>query len=295
MIREFVTGIRFLGRGFGHWRRRPGLMALGLVPGLITLVLLAALIIPLFLSLPAITSWMTPFADDWDVFWAGALRTAISVVIAIGVLVLATVTFTAITLAIGDPFYQRIWRGVEEDLGGEVPEGDGGLRVALGESIRLVSLGALVAVLALALGFVPAVGAPLAAVTSVLLTGRLLARELTGRALNARDIAGSVRSRMLGSHRWRLLGFGVATQLCFMVPLGAVFIMPTAVAGATMLARDLLDRQPPRTGAQSISSAPGLPSAPASASPPPPVLPPTPAPSAPAAPAAPAPPEAPRA
>jgi CysZ protein len=34
-----------------------------------------------------------------------------------------------------------------------------------------------------------------------------------------------------------MLGFGVATQLCFMVPLGAVATMPAAVAGATLLGR----------------------------------------------------------
>ncbi|WP_309128370.1 EI24 domain-containing protein [Microbacterium sp.] len=240
MISEFLTGIRFLGRGFGYWRRRPGLMTLGLLPGLIALVLLAAAIIPLLLSLGTITTWITPFADGWEPFWATALRSALGVVIAIGALVLASVLFTALTLLIGDPFYQRIWRSVENDLGGEVPEGDGGLRVAVAESIRLVALGALVALLALVIGFIPLVGAVLATVTSILLTGRLLARELTGRALNARDIASHDRTRLFAGRRSRLLGFGVATQLCFMVPLGAVFIMPTAVAGATLLARDLL-------------------------------------------------------
>lgn len=240
MVSEFFTGIRFLGRGFGYWKRRPALMALGLVPGLIALALLAAVIIPLLLNLGAITAWATPFADGWNPFWRDALRTALSVVAAIAVLVLASVTFTALTLLIGDPFYQRIWRAIETDLGGDVPEGDGGFLVALGESIRLITLGALVALLALAIGFIPLVGAPLAAVTSVLLTGRLLARELTGRALNARDIPSVERSRLFARRRARLLGFGAATQLCFMVPLGAVFIMPTAVAGATVMARDLL-------------------------------------------------------
>lgn len=251
MIGEFIEGIRFLGRGFGYWRRKPRLMLLGLVPALITLALLAAAVIPLLLSLGVITDWMTPFADGWDPFWRTALRSAIGVVIAIGSLVLASVLFTAITLLIGDPFYQRIWRAVEQDLGGDVPAGDGGMGVAFGESIRLVAFGALVALLALVVGFIPVIGAVLATVTSVLLTGRLLARELTGRALNARDVPSRERSRMLSTRRSRLLGFGVATQLCFMVPLGAVFIMPTAVAGATLLARDLLGRtstppEPPR-------------------------------------------------
>lgn len=243
MLSEFFTGVRYLGRGFGYWRRRPGLMALGLVPGLIALALLAAVIVPLLLNLGGITAWATPFADGWDPFWRNALRTAVGVVAAIATLALASVTFTALTLLIGDPFYQRIWRAVETDLGGDVPEGDGGFLVALGESIRLIALGALVALLALASGFVPLIGAPLAAVVSVLLTGRLLARELTGRALNARDIPTVERSRLFSGRRARLLGFGAATQLCFMVPLGAVFTMPTAVAGATVLARDLLHQR----------------------------------------------------
>lgn len=240
MVSEFGTGIGYLGRGFGYWRRRPGLMALGLVPGLIALALLAAAIIPLLLNLGGIIAWATPFADEWAPFWRDGLRTAVGLVAAIAVLALASVTFTALTLLIGDPFYQRIWRAIETDLGGDVPEGDGGVLVALGESIRLIALGALVALLALAIGFLPLVGAPLAAVSSVLLTGRLLARELTGRALNARDIPTVERSRLFAARRARLLGFGAATQLCFMVPLGAVFVMPTAVAGATVLARDLL-------------------------------------------------------
>ncbi|MFD5213263.1 EI24 domain-containing protein [Microbacterium sp. NPDC058345] len=246
MISEFITGVRFLGRGFGYWRKRPGLMTLGLVPALIALALLAAALIPLLLSLGSITAWMTPFADGWDPFWATALRSALAVVIAIGALVLASVLFTALTLLIGDPFYQRIWRAVENDLGGDVPEGDGGLGVALAESVRLVALGVLVAVLALLLGFIPVVGAALATITSIMLTGRLLARELTGRALNARDISSDDRSRLFATRRSRLLGFGVATQLCFMVPLGAVFIMPTAVAGSTLLARELLTRSAPQ-------------------------------------------------
>lgn len=243
MIREFTTGIRFLGSGFGYWRKRPGLMMLGLVPALIALALLAAVVIPLLLALGGIVEWATPFANSWSPFWQTTLRVALGVVVVIAVLVLASVVFTALTLMIGDPFYQRIWRAVETELGGEVPTGDGGFWVAFGESMRLIALGILVAILALALGFIPLVGAPLAAVTSVLLTGRLLARELTARAFNARDIPTPERSRVFAGSRSRLLGFGAVTQLCFMVPLGAVFIMPTAVVGSTLLARDLLDQR----------------------------------------------------
>jgi CysZ protein len=36
------------------------------------------------------------------------------------------------------------------------------------------------------------------------------------------------------------LGFGIATFVCFLIPLGAVLVMPAAVAGATLLSRRVL-------------------------------------------------------
>jgi CysZ protein len=80
-----------------------------------------------------------------------------------------------------------------------------------------------------------------APVLGILLSGRLLAMELSSRAFEARGIPSTDRRRLLRGHRAKLLGFGVATQLCFMVPLGAVLTMPAAVAGSTILARSVLD------------------------------------------------------
>jgi len=43
-----------------------------------------------------------------------------------------------------------------------------------------------------------------------------------------------------GYQRPVALGFGVAVFCCFLIPLGAVLLMPAAVAGATLLARAVL-------------------------------------------------------
>lgn len=43
--------------------------------------------------------------------------------------------------------------------------------------------------------------------------------------------------------RLLILGFGVPLGLAFLVPFVAVFLMPGAVAGATLLARDLLGEE----------------------------------------------------
>lgn len=241
-MREFFTGVRILGRGFGMWRTHPRLLALGLIPAAIAFALLAAALVPLALSLGSVTDWMTPFADGWGSPWQGLLRVGLGIVIFIAAVALAGAVFTALTLTIGDPFYQRIWRGVERSLGGPEPTGDTGFWTTIGEGIRLVVLGILIALLTLAIGFIPLVGGVLATITGVLLSGRLLARELTARAFDARGFTTYSRSELLGAGRARVIGFGVATQLCFLVPLGAIVAMPAAVAGSTILARGLSDR-----------------------------------------------------
>jgi CysZ protein len=44
---------------------------------------------------------------------------------------------------------------------------------------------------------------------------------------------------MLRQHGWLSLGFGVSVFLCFLIPFGAVLVMPAAVAGGTLLTRYL--------------------------------------------------------
>ncbi|GAA5153639.1 EI24 domain-containing protein [Microbacterium pseudoresistens] len=255
MISEFAAGIGTLLRGAGFWKKRPGLMSLGLVPALIAAAVLLAALIPLAAFLGPISDAVTPFADGWADGWRAALRIAVSAVILIAALALAAAVFTALALVIGDPFYQRIWRAVEEDRG-SAPAGEGSFWTTVGEGLRLVITGLLVSILVLLVGLIPVIGGIAAAVLGVVLTGRVLARELTGRAFDARDLDSQQRAALIRGGRARTLGFGAATQLCFLIPLGAVLVMPAAVAGATMMARDLLDRSPSPTASLPADGAP---------------------------------------
>ncbi|MGV2900331.1 EI24 domain-containing protein [Microbacterium sp. AGC62] len=274
MIREFAAGIRTLLRGFGLWRTRPGLMVLGLIPAIIAVIVLAALLVPLVIGMPSLSTWLTPFADGWIEPWRGLLRAAVSLVVVAAALALASVIFSALTLTIGDPFYQRIWHAVEVDLGSPPPADGGSFWTTLGEGLRLVLLGILIALSVLLIGLIPGVGGFLGAVAGVVLTGRLLARELTGRAFDARDLSPLDRAALFSGSRARVLGFGVATQLCFLIPGGAVAIMPVAVAGSTMLARDMLARTSTTAAASgtTMTPPPPAPNAVSSPLPPPPHL-----------------------
>ncbi|MGR2753328.1 EI24 domain-containing protein [Agromyces arachidis] len=240
MLRDVAAGARTLLRGFGFWRVDPGVMLLGLVPAAIVFAGLVWGLVALGVGLPGLVDWATPFADGWDSFLQGAFRALVAVVVFAGAAVLAFVTFTALTLIVGDPFYERIWKAVEGHLGGDAPGEGPSFWSGVRGGLVLLLQGALSALAVAAVGFVPVVGSVLAAVLGAVLTGRILARELSARALDARGLTGAERRALYRRHRWRLLGFGVATQLCFLIPLGAIATMPAAVAGATMLARSML-------------------------------------------------------
>ncbi|MCK8607960.1 EI24 domain-containing protein [Agromyces sp. C10] len=241
MLRDLADGARTLLRGFGFWRVDPGVMLLGLVPAAIVFAVLVWGLVALGIGLPGLVDWATPFADGWDEFWRNAFRALVAVVVFAAAAVLAFVTFTALTLIVGDPFYERIWKRVESHVGGEVPAEGPSFWSGVRGGLVLMLQGLVSAAAVAAVGFLPVVGGVAAAVLGAVLTGRILARELAARALDSRGLTFADRRALYRRHRWRLLGFGVATQLCFLVPLGAVATMPAAVAGATMLARRMLD------------------------------------------------------
>jgi CysZ protein len=77
-------------------------------------------------------------------------------------------------------------------------------------------------------------------VLGALVGGWLLAVELTGAPFQRRGQRLRDRRRVLKTQRPLTLGFGVAVFLCFLIPLGAIFMMPAAIAGATLLSRRTL-------------------------------------------------------
>lgn len=241
-----MRGPGYLLRGLGMWRRRPGLMLLGMVPALLVLVVVLAALVGLVLNATDLVGWATPFADDWSAGLRDLLRVGLSVLLVLGFVLVAMMTFTAITLMVGDPFYERIWAETERMLGGDVPDSGPPWWKSAADGAVLAGTGLVLGVGVFLLGLLPLVGTVVGLVLGVAVSGRLLAAELVSRALEARGMDRAARAEVLARDRTSVLGFGVATQLCFLVPLGGVVVMPAAVVGATVLARDLLERVPAR-------------------------------------------------
>jgi uncharacterized protein involved in cysteine biosynthesis len=154
------------------------------------------------------------------------------------------VLFTAVTLLIGGPFYEGIAVRVEQSQGGAPPEVDASLAVQLARGLRdslVIGILALVfGVLFFVLGFIPLIGQTVVPVVAACVTGFFLSGELTAIALERRGLRRKDRFALLRK-RWLLaVGFGAATVVLFLIPLGAVLAMPGAVAGGTLLARERL-------------------------------------------------------
>ncbi|TXS34974.1 EI24 domain-containing protein [Streptomyces sp. t39] len=242
--------MRDLGVGFGYLMKGQRWVAghgrwfgFGLLPGLVTLVLYAAALFGLVNFADDLIAWATPFADDWSSPWLEAFRGALTALLFALGLFLSVITFTAMTLLVGQPFYESLSEHVDRTEGGDVPSSGlplwRELWISARDSLRIVLRVVCYGVLLFACGFIPVIGQTVVPVLGFCVSGFFLAEELTAVAMQRRGIELKERLRLLRGRRTAALGFGVPLVLAFLVPFVAVFLMPGAVAGATLMARDL--------------------------------------------------------
>lgn len=245
-MRDAVAGAGYFARGIGWTARRPRQWLFGLIPAVIALVLYAVALGLLIAYAGDLAAAITPFADDWS----DGPRRAIRIVAGLGIVgagaLFAVLTFTALTLLIGEPFYERLAVRVEESMGGAPPEAGGSLGGELvrgaGDAVVVGGIALGCAALFFTLGLLPGVGQTIVPVVAACVSGYLLSGELTGIALGRRGLRRRERFARLRRERPLAVGFGTAVFLVFLIPLGAVLAMPGAVVGATMIVRDRLDQ-----------------------------------------------------
>lgn len=243
-LSAFGSGVGLLFKGLAIYGRSPKLVLLGMVPAVISGTLYLAGLGALIYFSADLAALITPFADDWSA-WA---RDGVRLIAGLALLglggLLGVLTFTAITLVIGDPFYEQISERVEARLGGVPDEIElpwwRSLRRSLADAARLILRSVLFGVPLFVAGFIPIVGQFVVPVVAALVGGWFLTMGLVGVPFQRRGLRLPDRQRALRANRPLTLGFGVAVFLCFLIPLGAVLLTPAAVAGATLLARRTL-------------------------------------------------------
>ncbi|WP_263972314.1 EI24 domain-containing protein [Spongiactinospora rosea] len=221
--------------------RHPRWWLFGLLPALVTLVIYAVALTFLGGRAGDLADFATPFADGWNPGLRDTMRFLLGIVIFGMGLAIAVLTFTALTLIIGEPFYEKLSEKVEESYG-EVPEGnDVPWWRAIPRSIRdsLITLwfALLFTVPLFALGFVPVIGQTVVPVLGAAVSGFFLTVELTTLAMERRGMRRKERFGVLRANKAAALGFGVVVFLIFLIPVGAVVAMPVAVAGAAIMVR----------------------------------------------------------
>jgi CysZ protein len=108
---------------------------------------------------------------------------------------------------------------------------------SLVDSVRLFIFALIVGIPLFLTGLIPVVGQTVVPVLTAVFSGWVLSLELSGVPFERRGLRLVQRRQMLRRNRPLALGFGVATFVCFLIPLGAVLVMPAAVAGATLMTR----------------------------------------------------------
>ncbi|HEY5833028.1 EI24 domain-containing protein [Streptomyces sp.] len=241
---DLVKGVGLLLAGQRWMARHSRQWGFGMIPAVITLLGYVAALAVLVLWADDLADWGTPFADHWASPWPGLFRGLLTAVVIGGGLLLAVISFTAVTLLVGQPFYETLAARVDLADGGapEVPERPlwRELWISARDSLRVLLLVAAFSVGLLVLGFAPVIGQTVVPVLGVCVSGFFLTLEVAAVSFQRRDVPFREQLRLLRGRLPLVLGFGVPLALAFLVPVVAVFLMPGAVAGATLVVRELL-------------------------------------------------------
>lgn len=243
-MRDFVRGVRFFGQGVVIVLRSPRLLLIGALPAVVTALLLLGGMIAMIYWVDDLAALVTPFADDWAQALRAAVRVAAGVALVGGALVVGLISFSALTIAIGGPFYEHIAEKVEDSLGAtpadvELPWWTL-LWMGLRDGIVLVLRSLLFTIPLLVAGFIPVVGQTVVPVLLALVTGWFLALELVAVSFYRRGMNLAERRALLRKRRGLALGLGLPASLLCVIPFAAIIVMPFAFVGGVLVARDVL-------------------------------------------------------
>jgi CysZ protein len=243
-VRDFITGIRLFGRGLGMLLRSRRLLLIGVLPAILTTLLLLAGMIALAYWLDDLAALITPFAENWTPGWQTTVRGAAGVALFAAALVIGLISFTALTLAVGGPFYEHIAEKVEDELGGAPTQTQLPWWRLLGWGLRdgvlLVLRSLLFTIPLLIAGFIPVIGQTVVPILLTLVTAWFLALELVAVPFYRRGLNLKQRRQLLSTRRGLALGLGTPATLLCAIPLAAIIVMPIAFVGGVLVAHETL-------------------------------------------------------
>lgn len=236
---DFVAGLTAPLHALRYVLRRPGLWKYSLYSGALAAAIfvgLAALAVTFGDNLLG-TLWSRPDATAWLVLWWVAVLalTLVGMAAALG----ATLVLVGILLG---PFMDALSARVEAAILGAAPSsqstwGQAARDQASGIVHPLLTLALYVTLLpfVFALGFVPLVGALLAAGLGFGLSASMLALEFTDQTPSRRRFRWREKLAQFREQRGAYLGLGAGLAALLCVPVLDFFLVPIAVVAGTML------------------------------------------------------------
>lgn len=247
-MRDFTLGVRLFLRGAALLLRSPRLLLLGALPAVLTALLLVAGMVALVYWVDDLATLVTPFADDWADGVRAAVRVAAGVALFAVALVIGLISFSALTIAVGAPFYEHIAEKIEDDLDGPGGEIDlpwwqllwWGIR----DGVVLVLRSLMFTIPLLIAGFVPVLGQTVVPVLLAFVTAWFLALELVAVSCYRRGIGLRERRTLLARRRGLAFGLGLPASLLCVIPFAAILVLPVAFVGGVLVAHETLREQP---------------------------------------------------
>ncbi|MFN0112917.1 MAG: EI24 domain-containing protein [Blastocatellia bacterium] len=218
---HFGWGIRFFFAGLRMLFGQPALLALSLIPILLTVVFLVALILGSVWLVGQLISDLIP--SDFKVF-----AQAIILILAF---LLSYFLYLPVARVLLAPFAEAISRKTHTITTGETFRSDVGWIRAMKEGLKIALLHIVVGGLALALNFLP----PFGPVIGILITVFLHGLDFLDVPLSVRGVPFSKKLGIVWQNKSAAFGFGAASYLMLLVPVVNLICLPVGVIGATLL------------------------------------------------------------
>ncbi|MBI3890910.1 MAG: EI24 domain-containing protein [Candidatus Wallbacteria bacterium] len=156
--------------------------------------------------------------------------------------VLASFVFTALANLIAGPFNERLSERTEEMVTGKAESSVLTFRQAFGRlgksfvmQLKKILFFVLLQVLILGTYLIPLFGPIVHAVLAAVVTIWFLASEFLDYPMERREISYRMRLYFAWTHRWEVLGFGIAVAFWLAVPVLGFTALPVSVVGGTLL------------------------------------------------------------
>lgn len=240
-----ASGAGYLLRG-ARLLTEPKLALFVLVPLLINLALFVVATSILLQQFEPVLSGLLDFLPGWIDFLAWLLWG----VLVIGIFLIYGYSFSLLTNLIAAPFYGILAEKVELHLTGQAPEGVPLRQMIPRTLIRelqklwyFISRGIMLAILSLALSFIPLVNL-LVPLLGLLWGAWSMAIQYADYPADNNGLAFAPLRKRLGQQGYSTCGFGGLVLLGTMIPVLNILVMPAAVVGGTLFWLQELKQSP---------------------------------------------------